>query len=103
MSECKAEIKVKDEVVIGTLHDHTHAPDSARCEVLTVRQNIRKRALETEEAPQQILGREMQSISQGAAIQMVPVRHIRRQVRRVRQEAGASPAIPTDRATIDFQ
>ena len=34
LSECKAKIKVKDEAVIGSLHDHTHAPDSARCEVL---------------------------------------------------------------------
>ena len=47
------------------------AKPSARCEVLTVRKNISKRALETEEAPQHILGREMQSISQGAAIQYV--------------------------------
>ena len=29
LSECQAKIKVKDEVVIGTLHDHTHAPDSS--------------------------------------------------------------------------
>ena len=102
LSECKAKINVKDEAVIGSLHDHTHAPDSARCEVLTVRDNITKRALETEEAPQQILGREMQSISQGTAVQMVPLRHICRQVRRDCKEVGAPPAIPTDRATVDL-
>ena len=56
LSECKAKIKVKDEAVIGSLHEHTHAPDSTRGEVLTIRSNITKRALETEEAPQQILG-----------------------------------------------
>ena len=75
LSECKAKIKLKDEAVIGSLHDHTHAPDSARCEVLTVRDNITKSALGTEEAPQQILGREMQSISEEAAIQMVPAKY----------------------------
>ena len=72
---------------------------SARCEVLTVRQNIRKWALETEEAPQQILGREMQSIGRGAAIQMVPVRHIRRQVRRVHQEAGSITCYSNNRSS----
>ena len=71
LSECKAQVKVKDEAVIGSLHDHTHAPDSARCEVLTVRDNITKRALETEEAQQQILGCAMQTISEGAALRHI--------------------------------
>ena len=70
VSECKAKIKVKNDVVVGSLHEHTHAPDSARCEVLQVRQNITKRAVETEETPQQILGREMQNLSEGSSVQI---------------------------------
>ena len=73
VSECKAKIKVKNDVVVGFLHEHTHAPDSARCEVLQVRQNITKRAVETEKTHQQILDREMQNLSEGASVQMVPI------------------------------
>jgi len=102
VSECKAKIKVKNDVVVGSLHEHTHAPDSARCEVLQVRQNITKRAVETEETPQQILGREMQNLSEGASVQMVPIQHLRLQVRRKRQAIHAPQPLPTARATIEL-
>lgn len=42
ISECKAKIKVKNDVVVGTLHEHTHASDATQCEVLQVRHNIKK-------------------------------------------------------------
>lgn len=102
VSECKAKVKVQNEVVVASLHEHTHGPDSARCEVLQVRQNITKRAVETEETPQQILGREMQNLSEGASVQMVPIKHLRRQVRRKRQVIHAPQPLPNDRATIEL-
>ena len=55
--ECKAKLKVKDEVLVGSLHEHTHAPDEARIEVLSTKANNKRRAEETEEPPQQILGK----------------------------------------------
>lgn len=67
------------------MNEHTHAPDATRFEVLRVRNNIKKRALVTEETPQQILGQEMEQISQAASVQMVPLRHIRRTIRKVRE------------------
>ena len=51
--ECKAKLKVKDEVLVGSLHE----PDEARTEVLSTRANIKRRAEESEEPPQQILGK----------------------------------------------
>ena len=63
---------MQDEVLVGSLHEHTHAPDEARIEVLSTRANIKRRAEETEEPPQQILGREMENLSQAAVVQMVP-------------------------------
>ena len=79
-TECKAKLKMKDEVVVGSLHQHSHAPDEARSEVLSTRVNIERRAQETEKHPQQILGREMENLNQAAAVQMVPERFIRRTV-----------------------
>lgn len=99
-SQCKAKIKVRDEIVVGSLNTHTHEPDAARCEVLTTTQNIKKRAVETEEPPQQILGRELQGMSEAASVQMVPLRHIRRQIRRARQEVRLPIPLPTDRSSL---
>lgn len=102
ITECKAKMKVKNDEVVGFLHDHTHAADEARVEVLTTRANIKRRAQETEEAPQQILGQEMENLSQAASIQMVPLRFVRRTVRRVRQAIVAPRPIPADRATLEL-
>lgn len=87
---------------MGFLHDHTHAADEARGEVLRTRANIKKRAQETQEPPQQILGQEMENLSQAASIQMVPLRFVRRTVRRVRQAITAPQPIPADRATLEL-
>ena len=43
-TECKAKLKVKDEVLVGLLHEHTHAPDEAGIKVLSTRANIKSRA-----------------------------------------------------------
>ena len=101
-TECKAKLKIKDDVVVGSLHEHTHAPDNARIEMITTRASIKRRAEETEEPPQQILGQEMENISQAAAVQMAPIRFIRRTVRRVRQANNVPHPIPTDRATLEI-
>ena len=58
--------------------------------------------METEETPQQILGREMQNLSEGASVKMVPIQHLRRQVRRKLQAIRAPQPLPTDRATIEL-
>lgn len=48
-SKCKAKINVKDGTIISNLHNHVHLPDKARAEVLHVRNNVKKRAMETPE------------------------------------------------------
>lgn len=102
ISACKAKIKVnKDGVVIGFLHEHTHPPDTVRCEVLQVRQNIARRAIETDETPQQILDRELRNLSERAALQMIPLQHLRRQIRRKRQTSYTRQASPAGRSTFE--
>ena len=45
--ECKAKLKVKDEVVVGSIHQYTHAPDEARIEVLSTRWTSREEQKKT--------------------------------------------------------
>ena len=86
LSECKAKVKLNEDLsVVSYLHEHTHAADSGHVEVLKVRASIKRKAEETEETPQQILGQELQQLSQQAAVQMIPIRHLRRNIRRVEQ------------------
>ena len=54
-SNCKAKVKVRGNEVVGHVNDHTHAADPSRHEVLTVRQDIKRRAIDTEETAQQII------------------------------------------------
>lgn len=72
--------------MLSSLNEHTHAPDATRLEVLRVRNSIKKRALETEETPQQVLGQEMEQLSQAASVQMVPLRHICRTIKKCAKE-----------------
>ena len=58
--------------------------------------------METEETPQQILGREMQNLIEGASVQMVPIQHLRRQIRRQRQAIHAPQPLPTNRSTVEL-
>ena len=89
-SACKAKIKVAEDLtVISHLNEHSLPADPVRREVLTVRANLKRKAVESQETPQQILGEELQGVSQEAAVNMAPVRHLRRNVRKARQKASS--------------
>src|SRR5688572_28024304 len=67
LSECKAKVKLNADLsVVSYLHEHTHAADSGHVEVLKVRASIKRKAEETDETSQQILGHELQQLSQQA-------------------------------------
>jgi len=97
LSECKAKVKLNADLsVVSYLHEHTHAADSGHVEVLKVRASIKRKAEETDETSQQILGHELQQLSQQAAAQMIPIRHVRRNIRQVKQMKNADLPIPTN-------
>lgn len=98
LCECKAKVKLNaDFSVVSYLHEHTHAADSFHGEVLKIRSSIKRKAEQTEETPQQILGQELQHLSQQAAVQMIPIRHVRRHIRRVKQKQNDVHPIPNNR------
>lgn len=47
-ASCRAKLKVDGLQVIGRIHEHTHAPDTARVEVVKAYQSMKKKAKETQ-------------------------------------------------------
>lgn len=88
----------EDLSVVSYLNMHTHAADSAHVDVLKVRASIKRKAVETEETPEQILGSQLQGLIQEAAVQMVPICHVRRCIRQVRQKQNAVHPMPLTRS-----
>ena len=84
--ECKAKIKL-DEAgnFLERINYHTHAPSETKCEIAKVRANIKRRATETQDPAQVILGIELGGISEAAAINLPALHHIRRNIRLQRQ------------------
>ena len=84
--ECKAKIKL-DEAgnFLERINYHNHAPSETKCEIAKVRANIKRRATETQDPAQVILGIELGGISEAAAINLPVLHHIRRNVRLQRQ------------------
>jgi len=63
--QCKAKLKVLNGAVIDSVNEHTHAPVIGRGEALQVRASLKRRAVETMEAPQQILATGLHEVSEG--------------------------------------
>jgi hypothetical protein len=98
LSVCKAKVKIAaDMSVVGFMNTHSHAPNDAHCEVQKVRAGIKRRAEQTDEGAQQILGHELQHLSQQAAVEMAPLSIIRRAIRSAKQKRNAVHPLPTDR------
>ena len=91
---CKAKVKVFGNQVVGRLHEHTHGPDPTRSEVIRAVQEMKTRAEDTEETPQQIITQSVSTISRDAAARLPTVHHLRRDIRRVRQRANNPIPVP---------
>ena len=83
---CKAKLHVLNDQVIKQVNDHTHVASRAVVESSKVRQEMKKRARETEETPQQIISQSVALLSEQAAVAMPPIHHIRRDIRRQRKK-----------------
>ena len=99
---CKAKVKVLGDEIVGRTHEHTHAPDGRKVEAKRAAQEIRQRAEDTRETPQQLITAAVGMLSQGASTQLPAVRTMRRNIRRYRQAAGATPPLPESAAAMDI-
>jgi hypothetical protein len=100
--ECKAKLHLQGERVVARVNEHTHAANVARCEVLTVRDNMKHRAETTEENPQQIIAQATANMSEAAAAVLPKITDVRRGIRRNRMVAGNQLPIPESAATVEI-
>ena len=97
--ECKAKIKLDGAGnFLERINNHTHAPSETKCEIAKVRANIKRRATETQDPAQVILGRELGGISKVAAINLPALHHIRRNM--LQRQANPQLPIPTNREDV---
>ena len=97
---CKAKIKLGEAGnFLERINKYTHAPSETKCEIAKVRANIKRRATETQDPAQVILGIELGGILEAAAINLPARHHIRRNIRLQRQANQQLP-IPANREDV---
>jgi hypothetical protein len=97
---CNARVKITatDEFIEHT-NEHTHPSSEINCELSTITSNLKRRATDTMDTSQQILGAELTNISEGAAVNLPIIDHLRRNIRRTRENRDAPP-LPANREAI---
>ena len=66
--------------IVGHLYQHTHPHDLHHSEVMKVTAQIKIKAMDTQETPQQIIAKVVTFIAADAAMQMPAIRTIRNNV-----------------------
>ena len=78
----KAKVKIQDDQMVARLHEHTHAADGRKAEIMKVTHGIKRKAQETKETPQQILTCAAQQVIEEISTQLPLVRTIRGEIRK---------------------
>lgn len=90
--QCKAQVKVTPaDDFIGELNEHTHPPSQTQVEVKKIKAGIKRRALTSHDTCQQILGAELQNVSQSAAVNLPQLNNIKRNIRAQRKDQNVPP------------
>lgn len=88
-------MKILENEVVGRLHTHTHAPDSAEYEAAAAAvAQIKVRAERSQETSHQLVSRAVVGLSAEAATKMSSLHHLRRSIRRRRQRANVALPLP---------
>eukprot|EP00096_Caligus_rogercresseyi_P016870 TRINITY_DN9966_c0_g1_i1.p1 TRINITY_DN9966_c0_g1~~TRINITY_DN9966_c0_g1_i1.p1 ORF type:complete len:170 (-),score=8.00 TRINITY_DN9966_c0_g1_i1:72-581(-) len=91
-SQCNSTIKInnKDEFVSQN-NEHTHAPSQTEAQVTLTTANIRRRAEETMDTPQQILSAELRCVNDDVAANLPAITTMKRNIRKVRKKNELPP------------
>ena len=93
-NNCKAKIILCGEEIISQTHEHTHAADILRQDLLFVREEMKEKAITTQQTSQQIITQTLQNVSEGVSTQLPAMSTIRRSIRRYKQAIHAPHPIP---------
>ena len=90
----KAKIKLSaDDAFLNQLNEHTHPPSQTRVEAIKIKARIKDREGNTNDTSQQILGAELQNVSEVTAVALPSLNNMRRNIRRQRDDHNM-PAVP---------
>ena len=73
------------------MHEDTHTPSHIECQVTKIKVGIKRRAEETKEITQEILGTELRNISDGVAANLLTMQILRRNVRHSLENRNMPP------------
>ena len=79
---CKARIKVLNDQIIERVNIHTHAPNSTTVQTTKIHVAMKRRAETTIDPPQRILSDSLAQASPAVAVNLPPIPHVRRAIRR---------------------
>ena len=51
-AQCKARLQIKDDEIVKEVNEHSHAPDSARADVLRIKNAIKQQAQSSQDTAQ---------------------------------------------------
>lgn len=90
--QCKEKVKLTlTDNFVEEVNVHTHPPSQPQVEVAQVKASIKRKTETTNDTCQQILGSELQNISQSAAVNLPQLNSIRRNIRAQRQDRNVLP------------
>ena len=95
-SQCKSCIwTFNDEIIRETPNAHTHAPDATLIETYSLNNKVKDAALSSTSTTQQLLSNVLGDSNIECAVKMPVIPHIKRRVRKMRQQTRQHPEIPT--------
>ncbi len=99
--QCKVFLHIDDDEVIIRTHEHTHAPDQPKADSHMVANTMKRRAIDTEETPTQIISAAVSILPDEVHTKMASPCLLRRNIRRARKNARNDPNIPIDRNAFE--
>lgn len=100
--KCKARVITEDGVVVKYKNAHNHVGDAAHVDAQKVVTQVRKKAVDTRDAPNYIVASVSGAVSQSVASKLPTVSNLKRTIRNVRVRENAGPAVPLLRRDIVF-
>ena len=88
-------IHTKDAEIVKRTNVHLHAPDGKTAICCGVKTRIKRKAIDSQDSSHQIVGKSLQTISEGVAAKLPKLDSLKRSIQRYRVRHLAAPVQPT--------
>ena len=92
---CKAIIHTQGGEIIKRTNIHLHAPDAQAVNCCEVKAGMKRKAMHSQDTSHQIVGEELQMVSEGTAAKLPKLDSLKRTIQRERLRHLAAPVQPT--------